>query len=106
MRKDKKEIRNLLLGKMVLDEDGRLVTPPAGTFRVPQGVTDGAGSVRLFGITGKARRYETDLSEEAMMEAAAEAMRAGNMDGVKEALSPLLAGTEAGTLTRSLEGRL
>ena len=75
MRKDKKEIRNLLLGKMVLDEDGKLVTPPAGTFRVPQGVTDGAGSVRLFGITGKARRYETDLSEEAMMEAAAEAMR-------------------------------
>lgn len=40
------------------------------------------------------------------LRAAAEAMRAGNMDGVKEALSPLLAGTEAGTLTRSLEGRL
>ena len=75
MRKDKKEIRNLLLGKMVLDEDGKLVTPAAGTFRVPQGVVDGAGSVRLFGITGKARRYETELREEDMLEAAAEAMR-------------------------------
>ena len=37
---------------------------------------------------------------------AAEAMRAGNLEGVKSALSPLLAGTEAETLTRSLEEKL
>ena len=33
MRKDKKEIRNLLRGKAVADGKGRLVTPEAGTFR-------------------------------------------------------------------------
>ena len=37
---------------------------------------------------------------------ASTALRQGNLEGVKAALSPLLAGTEAETLARRLEGRL
>lgn len=40
------------------------------------------------------------------LKAAAEALRKGNVEGVKSALSPLLAGTEAEALTRSLEEKL
>lgn len=40
------------------------------------------------------------------LRAASEAMRRGDPEGVKAALDPLLTGTEAGTLTRSLEGKL
>ena len=75
MRKDKKEIRNLLLGKAVVDEEGRLVTPEAGTFRVPNGIADGAGAVRFLGVSGKTQYYETDLSEEEIMARAREHMR-------------------------------
>ena len=75
MRKDVKEIRNLLLGKAVVDEEGRMVTPAAGTFRVPNGIVDGAGAVRFLGISGKTQCYETDLSEEEIMARAREFMR-------------------------------
>ena len=75
MRKDKKEIRNLLLGKAVVDEEGRLVTPEAGTFRVPNGIADGAGAVRFLGVSGKTQCYESDLGEEELMAQAAECMR-------------------------------
>ena len=75
MKKDKKEIRNLLLGKAVVDEEGRLVTPEAGTFRVPNGIADGAGAVRFLGVSGKTQYYETDLSEEEIMSRAREHMR-------------------------------
>ena len=75
MRKDKKEIRNLLLGKAVVDEEGRLVTPEAGTFRVPNGIADGAGAVRFLGVGGKTQCYETDLGEEEIMDRAEECMR-------------------------------
>ena len=75
MKKDKKEIRNLLLGKAVVDEEGRLVTPEAGTFRVPNGIADGAGAVRFLGVSGKTQCYETDLSEEELAARAAECMR-------------------------------
>ena len=50
MKKEKKEIRDVLMGRTVLDEDGSLTTLEPGMFRVPQGVMDGAGGVFLFGI--------------------------------------------------------
>ena len=75
MKKNKKEIRNLLLGKAVVDEEGRLVTPEAGTIRVPNGIADGAGAVRFLGVSGKTQYYETDLSEEEIMARAREHMR-------------------------------
>ena len=70
MKKEKKELRDLLLGKAVLDDDGKLITPASGVFRVPQGITNGAGAVRFLGISGKKRLYETDLDEEELMEEA------------------------------------
>lgn len=74
-RAEKKEIRTVLLGRTVLSEDGRLATPEPGAFYIPKGVTDGAGAVRFFGIKGKTRRYETDIEEQALMEAADQYMR-------------------------------
>ena len=74
MKKEQKEIKRLLLGKTVLDEEGRLVTPEAGTIRVPMGIADGAGAVRFLGVSGKVRCYESDLSEEELMEHAKECM--------------------------------
>ena len=67
MKKEKKEIRSLLLGKAVLDDEGKLITPEAGTIRLPQGIADGAAAVRFLGITGKKRLYDSDLSEEELM---------------------------------------
>ena len=74
MKKEKKELRDLLLGKAVLNEDGKLITPASGVFRVPQGVTNGAGAVRFLGISGKKRLYETDMDEERLMEEARKCM--------------------------------
>ena len=42
----------------------------------------------------------------ARLRAASAAIQGGDMDGAKAALSPLLAGTEAETLTRKLEEQL
>lgn len=67
MGKEKREIRDLLLGKTVLDEEGRLTTPGAGTLRLPQGIPPGAGAVRFFGVGGKSRRYVTALEEKEIL---------------------------------------
>ena len=72
MKKEKKEIRDLLLGKTVMDEDGKLVTPEAGFFRVPQGVAPGAGAVRFLGIGRKERFFRSALDgDEILAEAEA-----------------------------------
>ena len=68
-RKEKKEIRDVLLGKTVLTEDGRLTSPEPGTLFLPRGVADGAVAIRLFGIKGKERRYATDADENTLMAA-------------------------------------
>ena len=75
MKKEKKEIRSLLLGKAVLDDEGKLITPEAGIIRLPQGIADGATAVRFLGITAKKRLYDSDLSEEELMAEAFECMR-------------------------------
>ena len=74
-RKEKKEIRDVLLGKTVLAEDGRLTVPEPGTLFLPRGVTDGAGAVRFLGIRGKERRYVTEADESALMASVLEFMR-------------------------------
>lgn len=74
-RKEKKEIRDVLLGKTVLAEDGRLAVPEPGTLFLPRGVTDGAGAVRFLGIKGRERRYVTDADEGALMASVLEFMR-------------------------------
>ncbi len=74
MRREKKEIRKLLLGKIVLDENGRLAAPEPGVFHISQGVQNGAGAVRFLGISCRERCYETDLSREEIREEAERAM--------------------------------
>jgi len=75
MKKEKKEIRDLLLGKAILDEDGKLIVPEAGIFRIPQGIVDGAGAVRFFGIKKKEFRYASSFDEEQTMSEAARCMQ-------------------------------
>lgn len=60
----------------------------------------------LSGPEGQALLRLLQADGGAGLRAAAEAMREGNPDGVREALGPLLAGTEAEALTRKLEAEL
>ena len=74
---EKREIKDVLLGKVVLAEDGRLTTFPKGKglARLPLGVSDGAFSVRMLGVMRRAVRYETKLNREKALEEARECMK-------------------------------
>ena len=74
MRREKKEIQKLLLGRAVQDTDGKLVTPEPGTIFFTQGVQNGAGAVRLLGISGRKRRYAAEGSPEEILAEAVEKM--------------------------------
>ena len=76
--KDQKraEIRRVLLGRVVLAQDGRLTALPAGTFmKTPIGVGDGASAVRFFGMFRRIRRYQTKDGKTRVTEAAKKAMQ-------------------------------
>ena len=74
-KKEKREIRSILLGKTLISEDGRLTTKEPGTFLMSPGVVDGAGAVRFFGIRGEDSAFETGLEDAAVLEAAEQGMR-------------------------------
>lgn len=59
MNDAEKEIRNILLGRTLLMEDGRLAVPQKGDFYLSGGVADGAGAVRFLGMARKAQVLET-----------------------------------------------
>ena len=85
MRRERKEIRKLLLGRTVLDDDGKLVTPAAGVIHLSQGVQNGAGAVRILGISRRQRRYDTDLgTEDILAEAEAGMMELGRIVRLRE----------------------
>ena len=65
-----KEIRNILVGRTTLAEDGRIRAIEKGEFYLASGVADGAGSVRFLGITRRAAAYETELPERKVMQIA------------------------------------
>ena len=75
MTNEKKEIRNVLLGKTALDEDGKLTSLSKGEFHLPAGVSDGATAVRFLGVAHRSRRYDTNLTEKKAMAAAETTMR-------------------------------
>ena len=60
----------------------------------------------LSGPEGRALLQILQADGGAGLRAAAEAMKRGDTEGVKTALSPLLAGTEAEALTRRMEEKL
>ena len=67
-----KEIRDILLRRMVrVDEQFWVAAPPEMKFHF-QGVRDGAGDVRLFGVTHKTRGYQLAEAEPAAALDAAE----------------------------------
>ena len=70
-----KEIRQVLLGKTKILNDGRLSTLEDGDYMMPRGIADGAGAVRFFGVARRARVLEGKLSEWNMKEAVRSAMR-------------------------------
>ena len=74
-RREKKEIRSILLGRTLLTEDGRLTGPDPGMLIVPQGVVNGAGVVRFVGVKGTRRYYASDREEDQLMAAAEQGMR-------------------------------
>ncbi len=73
-KEEKREIRRVLLGKTLPQENGRLTSMGPGDYRLPLGVGDGAGAVRFLGVGGKSRRLETKLREPAVKNKAAQIM--------------------------------
>ena len=73
-RKERKEIRDILLGRTLLTDDGRLTAPDPGMLIVPQGVVNGAGPVRFLGVKGTRRYYSSQRGQEELMAAAERAM--------------------------------
>ncbi len=70
------EIKRVLMGRVVLGEDGRLIALPAGTIlRTPIGIGDGADAVLLLGVSRRIRRYGTKDSKARLMEAAKKSMQ-------------------------------
>ena len=63
MNDAEKEIRNILLGRTLMLEDGRLAVPQKGEFYLSGGVTDGAEAVRFLGMTKKSQVMETVRKE-------------------------------------------
>lgn len=69
---DNKEIRDILLGRIVRLDENLWGAAPAGTRFHFYGVRDGAGDVRLFGVTHRSHCYQTGETEPAIAFAAAE----------------------------------
>ena len=62
LKPELREFRNILLGRTELEEDGRLSAVPPGQVHLFQGVSDGAWSVRLFGVADRTLPLKTGLS--------------------------------------------
>ena len=59
-----REIRDILLGRTELEEDGRLAAVPPGQVHLFQGVSDGAWGVRIFGVARRTLPLKTGLTRE------------------------------------------
>ena len=71
----KDEIRRILLGRVVLSEEGRLLSIPKGYYMpTPIGVGDGAFGVRILGIAGKTRQYQSQSKKNAILAGARTAL--------------------------------
>ena len=69
-----KEIRDILLRRIVQQDDQFWMAAPPGTKFHFHGVRDGAGDVRLFGVTHLTRRYQTEMEPDAAFAAAERAL--------------------------------
>ena len=65
-----KEIKQILLGRIEMDEDGNLTPISSGINLNLRGLPEGWGSVMIFGVSQSYHMYDTELSpEEAAYEA-------------------------------------
>lgn len=71
---ERKEIKRALMGRTYPLEDGRLAVMAAEDYRLPIGVSDGAGSVLLFGIGRRAVSLKAAGKQGSAKKAAKEAM--------------------------------
>ena len=67
MTPEKKEIRDVLLGKTMILEDGRLSSLGPEDFIMARGIGDGAGAVRFFGVGNRSRLLESELTKKKIM---------------------------------------
>ena len=75
MTNEKKEIRSVLMGRVYVEENGKLTSISAGQFHLPVGVADGATAVRFLGVARRARRCDSTLSVKKTLAAAETTMR-------------------------------
>lgn len=57
MNNKKREIRRILMGQTIRQEDGSYVAAQSGRRMIFQGVQNGSSAVRFFGVGRKRRRY-------------------------------------------------
>lgn len=74
-REAKQEIRRVLMGRTMPTEDGKLVALEKGQYRMPIGISDGAGAVRFFGLCKKAKRLKASCAAPKAKLLAAQIMR-------------------------------
>lgn len=67
-----KEVRDILMGRIVQLEENVWAAAPSNTKFHFHGIRDGAGDVRLFGVTHLSRRYQTAEMDPAIAFAASE----------------------------------
>ncbi len=70
-----KAIRQVLLGRTKLLEDGTFSTLSEGDFMMPRGVVDGATAVRILGVARKAKILKSDLPDWKLKEAVGKTMQ-------------------------------
>lgn len=71
----KREVKQVLLGRTILLDNGKLSTLGPDDPWLPSGVIDGALEVRIFGVAKKRRVLLTDLDDAGTLEVALEVMK-------------------------------
>ena len=70
-----KEIKDALLGRTMIAEDGRLCVMGQGDFRIPIGVGEGAASIRVLGVSVDSWRFDSSYDPQRTMEIAVQCMQ-------------------------------
>ena len=69
------EVKQVLVGRTILLDDGRLATMGPEDYRMPTGVMDGATEVRLFGLAKKQVVLECDMDQESALQAVGDVLK-------------------------------
>ena len=75
MTKTEQEVRDVLLGRTFVTDDGHLSSMGPNDYRIPVGISDSSVAVRLLGVAHRATTIESSLNNRQTLEAAAEAMK-------------------------------